>query len=72
MWRVRESVLHREGLLRREMSKLQTAEGQCDKCYEPILWARNSVTGRKIPLDAKPTKDGQLRARRTIDALHKA
>ena len=41
------------------MSKRQTAESQCDKCYARILWARNSKTGHAMPLDLKPSPDGQ-------------
>lgn len=47
------------------MSKRQTAEGQCDKCLAPILWARNSATGRPLPLDAKPHAGGNF----TLDEL---
>ena len=38
------------------MSKLQMAEAQCDRCYEAILWATNSATGNRVPLNARPDR----------------
>ena len=35
------------------MSKRQTAESECDKCYARILWATNAATGRPMPLNLR-------------------
>jgi hypothetical protein len=38
------------------VSKRQTAESQCNKCYARILWATNRSSGGRMPLNLKPEK----------------
>ena len=42
------------------MSNAKLPTGRCRSCGAPILWARMKNTGRAIPLDEKPTPDGNL------------
>lgn len=54
------------------MSKIQTAEGQCDKCYARILWATNSASssGARVPLNLPPQKAGSIRPLYTLDEIN--
>lgn len=33
---------------------------KCRSCEAPIVWARHAGTGRRVPVDAEPTTDGNV------------
>lgn len=37
-----------------------TKPSECRSCKAPILWAESFRTGKKMPIDASPTMDGNL------------
>ena len=41
----------------------------CKSCAEPIIWRRNPKTGRMAPIDAEPSRKGNIGITETDYAL---
>lgn len=41
----------------------------CKSCGAPIMWRTNRITGKKVPVDAKPVEGGNVKLISATDVI---